>query len=133
MLLALTTAAVIIGGLALAIGIVLRTPEFIMVIMSAGRVISVVLKLVGVYGFSYAFLGPVKLTVPAYLVHLWLPLFLVAGTITGALNVFFQAVGWAQWFIKRGNSHPLDAIGMVASVVVFVGAAAWQGITYLVF
>jgi hypothetical protein len=32
--------------------------------------------------------------------------------------------------VKRGSNHPFDAIGIVASTVVFVGAAAWQGVSY---
>jgi hypothetical protein len=57
---------------------------------------------------------------------------LLGGTITGILSAFFRAVGWAQWFIKRGSSHPLDAIGIVAGAVAFVGAAGSQGVSYLV-
>jgi hypothetical protein len=70
---------------------------------------------------------------PAILVHLWLPLLLLAGNITYGINTFFKTVGFAQWFIKRGSSHPLNAIGMVAAAVAFVVAAAWQGISYLAF
>jgi hypothetical protein len=69
---------------------------------------------------------------PALLVHLWLPLLLLSAALTAALTAFFRAVGLAQWFIRHGDNHPLDAIGMVATAVVFVGAAAWQGISYLV-
>jgi hypothetical protein len=31
-----------------------------------------------------------------------------------------------QWFLKGGKSHPLDAIGYVAAVIVFVCAIAWR-------
>jgi hypothetical protein len=50
-----------------------------------------------------------------------------------ATSNFFRAVGFAQSFTKRGNSHPFDAIGIVACIVVFAGAAVWQGISYLAF
>jgi len=72
----------------------------------------------------------IRMAVPVLLVYLWLPLLVLAGTVTVAMNAFFRAVGWAQWFIRRGNSHPLDAIGMVAAGVVFVGASVWQGVSY---
>jgi hypothetical protein len=28
-----------------------------------------------------------------------------------------------QWFIKRGRDHPLDAIGMVAALIVFIATS----------
>jgi len=77
--------------------------------------------------------GWLDITGPAFLVHAWLLLLLLGGMITPTLNAFFRAVGCAQWFIKRGSSHPLDDIGMIASAVVFLGAAAWQGMIYFVF
>ena len=39
---------------------------------------------------------------------------------------FFRAVGIAQWFLDRGSEQPLEAIGMTASVVVFVAAAIYK-------
>lgn len=47
---------------------------------------------------------------PAFLAHIWLPLFAV-----GALVV--RLTGLAQWL--QGDEHPLDAIGMASAVVVF--------------
>src|ERR1700692_457745 len=67
---------------------------------------------------------------PALLVHLWLPLFLLCGAIKGGLHGLFRMTGFAQWFIKRGNEHPLDAIGITASALVFAGAALLKGISY---
>jgi len=72
-------------------------------------------------------------TLPGLLVHIWLPLLLVAGTITSALVAFFRVAGFAQWFSKKGSSHPYDAIGIVAAAVVFVGTAVWQGVSYFTF
>jgi hypothetical protein len=57
---------------------------------------------------------------PALIVHLWLPLFLLSAVLNAGLVKFFKAVRWAQWAIKRGAQHPLEAIGMTASVVVFI-------------
>jgi len=36
--------------------------------------------------------GMLWVVIPALLVHLWLPLFLLAGTVTYGLNAFFRAV-----------------------------------------
>jgi hypothetical protein len=64
----------------------------------------------------------------AFVVHLWLPLFFIcAGTVRG-LNYLRAAVGWTQWFIKQGRQHPLEAIGYVAAVIVFVCSAIIQRI-----
>jgi hypothetical protein len=73
----------------------------------------------------------VMVTAPGWLVHLWLPLFLVGAAINSGLNAFFRTVRFAQWFIQRGNAHPFEAIGITASVVTFVGAVLLQGIFYL--
>jgi len=41
----------------------------------------------------------------------------------------FRAVEWAQWFLKQGDAHPLKAIGVVATIIVFgsamLGKEAW--------
>jgi hypothetical protein len=62
---------------------------------------------------------------PAFLAHVWLLL------LFGAVGVrlifwFFHAVAGVQWLIKRGDEHPITAIGMVAAVLVFAVAFAWQ-------
>jgi hypothetical protein len=46
---------------------------------------------------------------PALIVHLWLPIFLLSAVLNACLIKFFKAVRWAQWFIKRGAQHPLEA------------------------
>jgi hypothetical protein len=63
---------------------------------------------------------------PAFLVHLWLPLFLVAALINIGLRAFLRAAGLAQRFIKHGDEHPFDAIGIVAATLVFVVTMIWQ-------
>jgi len=54
----------------------------------------------------------------------------------GAIGVrllypIFRAIEWAEWFLKQGNRHPLRAIGMVAAVLVFVGAAIDKALAVL--
>jgi hypothetical protein len=59
--------------------------------------------------------------VAAMIVHLWLPLFAICVIGLRLLNYIFVAAGWAQWFIKQGRYHPLDAVGYVAAILVFAG------------
>ena len=33
-----------------------------------------------------------------------------------------RCVEWAQWFLKQGDAHPLKAIGIVATILVFGSA-----------
>jgi hypothetical protein len=33
-----------------------------------------------------------------------------------------RAVEWAQWFLKQGDAHPLKAIGVVATIIIFGSA-----------
>ncbi|HEY7243191.1 MAG TPA: hypothetical protein VH678_04820 [Xanthobacteraceae bacterium] len=56
----------------------------------------------------------------ALVVHLWLPLFALCALLLRALNYFRRAVGGMQWLLKRGREHPLDAIGYIAGILVFV-------------
>jgi hypothetical protein len=56
----------------------------------------------------------------ALIVHLWLPVCGLCVAVLKMLNYFRLAVGRTQWFISRGNDHPLEAIGYVAAIIVFV-------------
>jgi hypothetical protein len=59
-------------------------------------------------------------------VHLWL-LFLALGVIFLQLaNLLLSATGKMQKFLKQGQHHPLEAIGFVAAVLVFVVAAVFR-------
>jgi hypothetical protein len=58
---------------------------------------------------------------PAFLVHLWLPLYGLAFLCVRLLYPVFRAIQWFQWFLKEGDQHPLRAIGIVATVLAFVG------------
>lgn len=64
-----------------------------------------------------------RLMLPALVIHLWLPLLVVASLGVRVVFVIFRAVEWAQWFLKQGDQHPIRAIGVVATVLVFVGVA----------
>jgi hypothetical protein len=66
------------------------------------------------------------LMAPALLVHLWLPLFVFGASGVKLLYPIFRAVEWAQWFLKRGSQHPLEAIGTVVAILVFAVTAIWQ-------
>lgn len=59
-------------------------------------------------------------------VHLWLPLFLLAAWSLRSLEYLKLAIGWAQWFIKQGQHHPFEAVGYVAALIVFVIGAILQ-------
>jgi hypothetical protein len=71
-----------------------------------------------------------QLLIPAFVVHLWLVLFAFGVLFIRALNLFFSAVGWTQWFIKQGQHHPLQAIGYVAGGIVLIVTVIIQSITY---
>ena len=59
---------------------------------------------------------------PPFIVHLWLPLFALSSLIVKLSYFIFRAVEWAQWFLKQGDAHPLKAIGIVATIIVFGSA-----------
>jgi hypothetical protein len=59
-----------------------------------------------------------KFLAPAFIIHLWLPLFGAAMALTKALGLFFVAAGWMQWFLRQGRNHPFQAVGLVAAVIV---------------
>jgi hypothetical protein len=74
------------------------------------------------------FYGPVWLALflASLVVHLWLPLFLLAAWALRGTEYLKLAIGWTQWFIRQGRHHPFEAIGYVASAIVFVSTAAIQ-------
>ena len=59
---------------------------------------------------------------PAFIIHLWLPLFALSSLVVKLIFWSFRAVEWAQWFLKQGDAHPLKAIGIVATTIVFGSA-----------
>lgn len=99
------------------------------------------LVLIGIYqnvpGLVYIFAVPIGIyealisgneliMMPAFLVHLWLPLLALGALGVRLLYAIFRAVEWAQWFLKQGNQHPLRAIGLVAAALVFAGTVVWR-------
>jgi hypothetical protein len=74
--------------------------------------------------FEFALLTPwfVEIMRPAFIIHLWLPLFALSSVIARLVFWIFRAVEWAQWFLKQGDAHPLKAIGVVATIIVFGSA-----------
>jgi hypothetical protein len=69
---------------------------------------------------------PALLFFPGIVVFAWLPLFAAGIFLLRMTNPLLVAVRKAQWFFKDGKDHPLEAIGLVASVIVFALAVAWQ-------
>jgi hypothetical protein len=62
---------------------------------------------------SYSITEPyIFASAAALLVHMWLPLFALCVGLLKGLNYFLLAAKKAQWFLKRGNDHPLEAIGL---------------------
>src|ERR1700733_8389338 len=59
---------------------------------------------------------------PAFIIHLWLPLFALSSLAAKLIFWIFSAVEWAQWFLKQGDAHPFKAIGVVATIIVFGSA-----------
>ena len=59
-------------------------------------------------------------SVAAAIVFLWLPLFAIGLLALRALTPLAWIVGKAQWTLKEGDAHPLKAVGLVISVLVFV-------------
>jgi len=60
------------------------------------------------------------LIIPAIVVYLWLPLFAISVLIVQVLNAIRRSAERTQWFLKRGQWHPLRAIGYVAASIVFI-------------
>ncbi len=68
----------------------------------------------------------IALSLSALAVHLWLPVFALCVGLVKGLNYIILATKQIQWFIKRGKDHPLDALGFVATPLMFLGAVAVQ-------
>jgi hypothetical protein len=66
------------------------------------------------------------LRMPAFIIHLWLPLFAVGVMFAKGLNSLRFATTWTQWFLKNGTKRPFRAIGVVAAIVVFLAAALFR-------
>lgn len=69
--------------------------------------------------------GAFAMIEPPLLVHVWLILFVLGAIGSRFIYLTFGAVELAQGVIKRGDEHPLRAVGLVAASVMFVTAMAW--------
>ena len=67
-----------------------------------------------------------NLTIPAFIVHLWLPLFAMSVLAARALNSLRLAARFAQWFLKDGKKAPFRSLGIIAALIVFVSVLAWR-------
>jgi hypothetical protein len=69
------------------------------------------------WGLFYSF----AVTFPAaLLIHLWLPAFAVGAAGFRILKPMLGTIRWMQWFLKRGNDHPLEAIGLTSAMLTFL-------------
>jgi hypothetical protein len=68
--------------------------------------------------FRWSFLAP------AFLVHLWLPLFALGVAFAKAINYLRAAGKFSQWFFVQGEAHPLRSIGYIAGATTFLFTAA---------
>ena len=75
---------------------------------------------------DYILLGgqgsPLGILSPALIIHLWLPLFALSSLAARLVFPMLRAAEKAQWFLKQGDAHPLKAIGIVATIIVFGSA-----------
>jgi hypothetical protein len=77
---------------------------------------------------DYYFNVYVDFVLPALAVFAWLPLFALGIVIVRLLTPLSKIVGGTQWILEGGKEHPLEAIGYVAAVVVFLGTIAVQAV-----
>lgn len=61
---------------------------------------------------------------PAFVVHLWLPLFAFGVLMAQFMNSIRLAGRFSQWFFLQGKAHPLRSIGYIAGAATFVVASA---------
>lgn len=64
--------------------------------------------------------------IPAVFVHLWLPLFAIGVLSVRVLQTYLYAVGRAQWFLREGSNHPIEAAGFIASILAFMGTGGYH-------
>jgi hypothetical protein len=70
--------------------------------------------------------GQIFIAVPAFIVFAWLPLFAFGLLLLRLSKPLAQTIEKAKWFLKDGKDHPLEAIGFVAGVIVFIIVTVWQ-------
>ena len=75
---------------------------------------------------TYSIFEMIKLIVPALLFFFWFLLIAASAIGARALNILFQRVKVAQWFVELKDTRPYQAIGMVAATIVFVLLLSYQ-------
>ncbi|HTV87799.1 MAG TPA: hypothetical protein VME41_02175 [Stellaceae bacterium] len=55
--------------------------------------------------------------IAALMVHLWLALFAFGAISLRGLQSIFRFTRTMQWFLERGDDHPIEAIGLVAALI----------------
>jgi hypothetical protein len=109
------------------IGLLAESPhmhdlEFVGFLPSWGAIIKL-LQLAPSVSAKYFGSHPLSSTMTsALIIHLWLPLFALSSLAVKLIFWIFRAVEKAQWFLKQGDAHPLKAIGIVATIIVFGNA-----------
>lgn len=66
------------------------------------------------------------LMLPAIAVNLWLIFFAIGLLCIKSLSPVLWLSAKMQWFLERGEQHPLEAIGYVGAFIVFVGVTLIQ-------
>jgi hypothetical protein len=61
-----------------------------------------------------------EISLAAYAIHLWLPLFATALFLAKLAAWFARAIQGAQSFLGEGQKHPLKAVGLIATAIVFI-------------
>jgi hypothetical protein len=120
--------AALIGTFIIAITFALRFTIAGLVQMNAGSLSRNVLVTpadLSPHMLSEAYL-PARLFYPGILGFGWLPLLAAGIVLLRAGKPLLIVVRKAQWFLKDGKDHPLDAIGCVAGAIVFALVVVWQ-------
>lgn len=59
------------------------------------------------------------LLLPAFVVHLWLPLFALGVVLAKIVNSLRAAGRFSQWLFLQGEAHPFRSVGAIAAVLTF--------------
>ncbi len=69
---------------------------------------------------------PALLFYPGIVVFAWLPLLAAGIILLRMIKPLLTVVRKAQWFLKDGKDHPLDAVGYIAAAIVFLSVVGWR-------
>jgi|SRR5262245_12032030 len=71
-----------------------------------------------------------EILIAGLLVHVWLLLFAMGALLMQVLNGVLYASKTMQWFLDKGDQHPLEAIGIVATALALLANAAFLAVRY---